>query len=157
MKTKLKPWFKWGCLTLVAIFAVLFLSIYILHRIQDSPSSVLRHALHLQNLPSSIRGLRMGSDVWTDEVRSFYFEIAPDQFPLLLEGRKFRINIDTVFEAKTKHMKPAVTFNARWEYMWETNGADCRIDVNDTKDRVTVLFTADLCKTDVRTKRENIS
>jgi hypothetical protein len=59
----------------------------------------------------------MGSDVWTDEVRGFYFEIAPEQFPLLLAGRDFRLlDFGMPFETKTIHVKPAVTFMARWKY-----------------------------------------
>lgn len=144
VRPKLNLWVKWGCLTPIAILAALILGGYATLCILDSPRNVLRHVLHLDNLPSSIQHLRMGSDVWTDEVRGFYFEVAPDQFPLLLAGRDFRlVDLGTTYEAKTIHVKPAVTFTARWRYMWETNGADCTIDANETKDRVAILFSAD--------------
>jgi len=141
---KLKPWFKWGCLTPLAVVAALVLSGYIAFSILDSPSNVLKHALHLQTLPRSIKHLRMGSDVWTDEVRGFYFEIAPAEFPLLLTGRDFKLSdMGTTYQARTIHVKPAVTFMARWNYTWQTSGAHCRIDASEAKDRVAIVFAAD--------------
>lgn len=144
MTTKVTPWMKWGCLAPLAVVAVLAVSAYVFLRIQDSPRNVLKQALHLQTLPPSIKGLRMGSDVWTDEVRGFCFEIAPNDFPLLLRGRQFELrDMGTTYEAKTVHVKPAVSFTARWCYVWTTNGANCTIDTTDAKNRVAVIFAAD--------------
>ena len=85
----------------------------------------------------------MGSDVWTDEVRCFYFDIAPNDFPALLVGRRFRtIDIGGTFEARTIHVSPPVNFVARWRYLWETESAHCEINTNEEKTRVIAVFAA---------------
>jgi hypothetical protein len=143
MAMKHKPWFKWGCLTPLAVVSALILTGYIALSILGSPSNVLKHALHLQTLPPTIKRLRMGSDVWTDEVRGFCFEIAPAEFPLLLTGRDFELTDRGICQARTIHVKPAVTFPARWHYTWKTTGAHCTIDASEAKDRVVIIFAAD--------------
>ncbi len=133
---------KWKLL-LIALLALIFGTITA-YRILESPSRVLRHALHLERLPSSITNLRMGSDAWTDEVRGFYFEIAPDDFPALLVGRQFHpSDIGEAFEARTIHISPPIAFVARWQYRWETDGSRCYIIANEKKTRVIAIFSAD--------------
>jgi len=86
----------------------------------------------------------MGSDLWTDEVRGFYFEISPAEFPKLLNGRNFELrDLQTTYDVSTTHIKPPISFSARWRYVWETDGAGCTINATESKDRVIVLFYAD--------------
>jgi hypothetical protein len=111
--------------------------------ILESPSRVLRYALHLQRLPASIRNLRMGSDVWTDEVRCFYFEIAASDFPALLTGRDFRsFDMPWTLEARTIHIAPPLSIPSQWEYLWEVEGAHCEINTNAEMNRAIVVFSA---------------
>ena len=132
---------KWK-LILIALL-VPIIGAVVAYRIAESPSRILRHALHLQQLPPSLTNLRMGSDVWTDEVRGFYFDIAANDFPALLAGREFRpIDIGGTFEARTIHVSPPVSFIARWRYLWETEGARCQINTNEEKTRVIAVFSA---------------
>jgi hypothetical protein len=133
---------KWKLLLIVSLTVVI--GVVVAFRIFDSSSSVLSQVLHLERLPSSIRHLRMGSDVGTDEVRGFYFEIAPNEFPALLAGREFRpIDSGGTFEAHTIHVFPSVSFLARWLYVWDSPHAQCKITTNEEKTRVIVLFSAD--------------
>ena len=113
-------------------------------RIAESPSRVLQHALRLKQLPSSVSGLRMHSDVWTDEVRRFYFEIEPSEFPALLAGRPFRaIDMGGAFEVHASHVSPPVAFTGRWIYRWEGEGAYCEIKTNEERNRICTTFAAD--------------
>jgi len=133
---------KWK-LILIALF-VPIIGVFIAFRIAESPSRILRHALHLQQLPASLTNLRMGSDVWTDEVRGFYFDIAPNDVPALLAGRRFRlIDIGGKFEAHAIHVSPPVSFIARWRYYWETESAFCEININEENTRVIGVFATD--------------
>jgi hypothetical protein len=114
------------------------------YRILESPSRILRHALHLRDLPSSISNLRMGTNIWTNEVRGFYFDIAPRDFPTLLTGRHFyRIDPGGTFEAQAAHLSPPVSLIARWRYRWETEGAYCELSTNEDETRVVAVFAAD--------------
>jgi hypothetical protein len=111
--------------------------------ILESPSRILRHALNLERLPGSLTRLRMGSDVWTDEVRCFYFEIAPSDFPALLVGREFHsADFGGSFETRTIHISPPVSFIGHWRFMWETTGASCEINTNEERTRVIAVFSA---------------
>ncbi len=144
MQPKTKRWLKWGCVIPLGLVAVLIIGVYISLRVADSPQRVLKHALGIPSLPPSITDLHMGSDVWTDEVRSFCFELAPQDFPALLAGRQFVLrDFGMTYEAKTMHIQPPITFIARLNYVWETAGVRCVIDASETKDRIIVLFSAD--------------
>jgi hypothetical protein len=132
---------KWKLILVIVLASII--GAIVTYRIMESPGNILRHALHLERLPSSIKHLRMGSDVWTDEVRGFYFEIAPSDLPELLAGRQFRdVDIGGTFQAHTIHVSPPVSFIARWKYVWETESARCEIAANEEKSRVIVVFAA---------------
>ena len=88
----------------------------------------------------------MRSDVWTDEVRYFKFDIDPNDFPALLSGRQFRvIDMGDDPEASTRPTPTPDTFNVRWMYewdAWETRGSLCQISTNAEKSHVIVIFSA---------------
>lgn len=126
-----------GILTPIAIVIVGF-------RIISSPAFVLRHALNLDRLPTSISHLQMGSDVWTDEMRSFYFELDENEFPALLAGRPFEH--DKSFRpasVETMHVLPPVRIVAHARYIWLVPGAMCVLSANQERTRVIVAFDAD--------------
>jgi len=128
---------------LTASILVVLAGYAVFHRI-ESPSAVLKHALHIRSIPSSIAELRMGSDVWTDEVRCFSFAIAPGDFDRLLMGRAFaKITFEYPREALTMHLSPAVSVSGHASYQWRTNGADCTIFPDDAHEHIIVIFTAD--------------
>ena len=128
----------------ITVLLASIITVLVTYRILESPNYVLRHALGLERLPSSITNLQMGSDVWTDEVRGFYFEISPEDFPALLAGRQFRrIDLGVPFEARTIHISPPVTFVAERHYRWRAENTRCEIITNDKKARVIAVFSAD--------------
>ena len=132
----------------IALIALLvpIITLIVALRILESPTRILRHALNIEQLPSSLTNLHMNSDAWTDEVRRFYFEIAPKDFPALLPGREFwsrDLSGPYAVVARTVEVSPPVTFTPRWLYRWETEGAFCEINTNEEKTRVIVVFAAD--------------
>ena len=92
----------------------------------SSPRVILKHALHIQSIPKSVRNLKMGSDVWTDEVRCFYLTIAPDDFTQLLVGRNYRTNSGP-FETETMHMSPGAKVSGNICYRWQIEDASCDV------------------------------
>ena len=86
----------------------------------------------------------MGSDVWTDEVRCFYFKIEPDDFAKLLSGRDFQA-IDSSYPQthETIHIAPAVSVTGHDYYLWQTDDASCSIYPDDARERVILIFFAD--------------
>jgi hypothetical protein len=125
-------------------FALAVLTGYAVFRPVESPSAVLKHALHLRAVPHSVGNLRMGSDVWTDEVRCFSFTIASAEFDQLLAGREFKkITYESPKEARTIHISPAVSVSGHTSYRWQTNGAYCVINPDDSHEHVIVVFIAD--------------
>ncbi|GHC67920.1 hypothetical protein [Roseibacillus persicicus] len=116
-------------------------------RYLEAPRNVLQHALNLQKLPPSLDNLKMGSDVWGDEVRGFYFDVAAEEFPLLLTGRSYEEeDVNTTFRgtfvARTIHVSPPVSFPARWRYRWQTEGATLEILTDEKRHRVIARFSA---------------
>jgi len=86
----------------------------------------------------------MGSDVWTDEMRCFYFAIAPSDFHQLLAGRDWQsYALESPQETKTIHISPASALSGRSYYEWKTDGAMCRVFPEDSHEHVIVIFSAD--------------
>lgn len=108
----------------------------------SSPRVVLKYALNLQTIPKSVRNLKMGSDVWTDEVRCFYLTIAPDEFGQLLTGRNYQ-TIDGPSEAETMHISPRMKISGNLSFLWETNSTSCGVFPDDTHEHVIIIFSAD--------------
>jgi hypothetical protein len=138
MKAPSKP-FK----IFVAAFVLLALAGYMGIRAISSPRAILKHSLNIPSIPKSVSGLRMGSDVWTDEVRSFYLTIAPADFEQLVAGRIYQVitNADQ-FPATTMHISPPVRLDGHVVYKWETDRASCSVQPDDTHEHVIILFSA---------------
>jgi hypothetical protein len=136
---------RYGRSTVVLlVISVLVLGADLTLRLLNSPRRILMHTLRISELPSSITSLRMGSDVWTDETRCFYFEISPTDFPKLLTGHEFNsYDLGSLsWEAKTIHISPPVAFVARWRYDWKGSAAHCQLVTNEEKSRVIEIFSA---------------
>lgn len=134
---------KWKSI-LIALILLPILGAIVAFRIIESPSRMLRHALHLEQLPASVTSLSMGSDIWAgDEVRDFYLEIAHNDFSALLSGRQFdSFDYQWPVEARTIHVSPPRDFAAHWIYRWEAENARCEVKTNAEKTRVIVVFGA---------------
>jgi len=124
------------------VFALCISGVITAYLYFSSPHVILRHALHLQTVPKSVKNLKMGSDVWTDEVRCFYLTIAPDEFPQLLAGRNYSTNIGPA-KMVTMHISPQMKVAGNVSYTWQTNSADCKVFADDSHEHVIVIFSAD--------------
>jgi hypothetical protein len=109
----------------------------------SSARPMLRRALRIRDLPPSIRNVRMGSDVWTDAVYDFYFEIAPPEFPRLLRGRDFS-NIPLEYDyAIPVQTRTGDSFRARYRYsfdQWKARAVICEVYADETMSKVIVHY-----------------
>jgi hypothetical protein len=117
---------------------------YMAYQLFVSPSATLRHALNIRDIPDSVRHLRMGSDLLPDEIRCFYFTIAPADFDQLLGGRTYQ-KFSTEFPEtrRTIHISPTFMVTGHSRYTWETKTADCTIIPDDSHEHVIVIFSVD--------------
>lgn len=124
-------------LVLIVIFVPIIVSVAA-YRIAESPNRMLKYSLHISSIPPSIRNLQMNSEVWTDEVRDFQFDIDPIDFPRLLLGREYRSIDFAPFDGKTITPFPIATSK---KFRWENKIADCTITTNEQRTHVHVFYT----------------
>ena len=104
----------------IAIFVVVVLIGYCAIRAVSSPSAILKHGLQISSIPRSVGNLRMESNVWTDEVRCFYFTIAPGDFQKLLAGRDFQnVTFESPHEERTMHISPPALISGHSYFQWK--------------------------------------
>lgn len=129
---------------IVGILLTCMAGIYIAYHIFASPHAILKHALHIQSVPKSVKNLKMGSDVWTDEIRCFYVTIASNDFAQLLAGHDYQVFTNaSLFERETMHISPKKKISGHVSYHWKTNSANCEIYPDDSHEHVLIIFAAD--------------